>query len=235
MAQPKLKARAPRSIALTADCVVFTMQRDDLAVLLVRRKHAPFEGAWALPGGFVDPGERLEKAAARELAEETGLRGVRLEQLGAFGDPGRDPRGHTVTVAFLAFTLAERSRVVAGDDAAHAAWVPLRELPIDGPIRARRGAKAPELAFDHATIIRAARERLRQRLDSPTQPTPFQLVPPRFTLAELRRVYELIFDRSFTAPAFKKRLVGGGFVVPVAEKEGATGRAALYCWASSAG
>src|SRR5512135_3607761 len=106
---------------------------------MIRRGGAPFKGHWALPGGFVEDNETLERAAARELQEETGLVQTQLEQLGAFGDPGRDPRGHTVSVAFFAFVVAA-TRPVAADDAADAQWVPLATLA-----RAR-------IAFDHARI-----------------------------------------------------------------------------------
>ena len=100
--------------AVTCDVVAFTMRADDLAVLLIRRKRDPFAGHWALPGGFVDRDEALGRAAARELAEETGLTGVKMDQLGAYGDPGRDPRGHTVSVAYVAFLVSEAA-VAAAD------------------------------------------------------------------------------------------------------------------------
>ena len=97
------------------------MRGDELFVLLVQRKDAPFKGLWALPGGFVNENEKLERAAARELREETGMTGARLEQLGAFGDPGRDPRGHTVSVVYLTFLQTE-AKLTAGDDASAAQW-----------------------------------------------------------------------------------------------------------------
>ncbi|HYV37920.1 MAG TPA: NUDIX hydrolase, partial [Gemmataceae bacterium] len=110
--------------AVTADVVIVTKDRRR-RVLLIRRKHAPFAGLWALPGGFVNEDEGLETAARRELREETGLDTGRIEQLAAFGDPGRDPRGHTVTIAFLAQVDAAQLRPVAADDAADVAWFPL--------------------------------------------------------------------------------------------------------------
>jgi glutathione S-transferase len=115
--------------SVTADVVAFTMRADDLAVLLIKRKADPFKGCWALPGGFVNENEPLDRAAARELHEETGLivHPSKLEQLGAFGDPGRDPRGHTVTVAFVTFRATETA-INPGDDAIEAAWHPLRAL-----------------------------------------------------------------------------------------------------------
>lgn len=108
-------------------------------VLLIRRKHDPFAGRWALPGGFVDANERLIDAARRELKEETGLDHADLEQFHTFGDPGRDPRGWTVSVAYLARVDAERLRPKAADDAEEVGWFPL--------------ADPPPLAFDHAEIL----------------------------------------------------------------------------------
>ena len=131
--------------AVTADVVVLAGGREprEMKVLLVRRKRPPFEGRWALPGGFLDENETLEHCAARELAEETGLEGIPLEQLAAFSEPGRDPRGHTVSVAFLGSVESEAA-VRAGDDAAEARWWPVEDLP--------------PLAFDHDRIIAAALE-----------------------------------------------------------------------------
>ncbi|HEX4592031.1 MAG TPA: NUDIX hydrolase [Gemmataceae bacterium] len=131
--------------SLTVDVVIVT-QEDRPRVLLIRRKHDPFAGAWAIPGGFVDPGETLAAAAARELREETGVENVSLEQLAAFGDPGRDPRGWTVSVAFLARVPAG-TPATAADDAATVGWHPLDDLP-------------HPLAFDHDKILARAGARL---------------------------------------------------------------------------
>lgn len=118
-------------------------------VLLIRRKHDPFAGTWAMPGGYVEEMERLTDAARRELQEETGLEIDELEQLYTAGDPGRDPRGWTVTVAYLARVDADQLKPVAADDAEEVAWFPLDELP--------------QLAFDHAMILGRARTRLADR------------------------------------------------------------------------
>lgn len=131
--------------ALTVDAVLATRERKP-RVLLIRRKHDPFADKWALPGGFVDENEPLERAARRELKEETGLEIADVEQLAAFGDPGRDPRGWTVSVAFLARVDADALKPQAADDAAETAWFPLDNLP--------------PLAFDHADILARARERI---------------------------------------------------------------------------
>lgn len=223
--------------SVTCDVVAFTMRGDDLSVLLIRRKDEPFRGRWALPGGFVNENESLERAAARELAEETGVTGLRLEQIGAFGDPGRDPRGHTVTVAYVAF-LPHEPTITAGDDASAAAWHPFRMLALDTaksrsvPPPGRRKAARPKgevrLAFDHARIISRGYRRLLRHLDDPVRDTAFDLVPSRFTLTELRRVYEIILGRKLTPGMLRKFLVDRGLVVPVSTRSPARSSAQLY-------
>jgi 8-oxo-dGTP diphosphatase len=132
--------------SVTVDVAIVTREAPP-RVLLIRRKHDPFAGAWALPGGFVDPGETLAAAAARELREETGVTGADLEQLAAFGDPGRDPRGWTISVVFLARVDADRVTAAAADDAAEVGWHSL-------------GAPPAPLAFDHDAILARVRARL---------------------------------------------------------------------------
>lgn len=138
--------------ALTVDVVLFALGERALNVLLVQRGKPPFEGAWAFPGGFVHVGESPQEAASRELEEETGIRDVHLEQLRVFGDPERDPRGHVVSVAFLALSATEtRPCAKAGSDAGRARWWSIEELP--------------PLAFDHGDILAYALRRLRDKLD----------------------------------------------------------------------
>ena len=127
--------------ALTADAVVFRPASGGHQVLLIRRKHPPFEGLWAIPGGFLDEGETLEACAVRELAEETGLTGVALSLIGVFSKPGRDPRGWTVSAAYAGVADAPVT-AKAADDAAEVGWYGLEALP--------------ELAFDHADILQQA-------------------------------------------------------------------------------
>ena len=131
--------------ALTVDILVFHRSGNRIEVLLIKRAREPFKGLWAFPGGFVDKDESLEDAAARELLEETGVSGIHLEQIGAFGDPGRDPRGHTVSVAFAAM-LDHRTQACAADDAADAAW--------------HSASRPPKLAFDHEKILSVALKRM---------------------------------------------------------------------------
>ena len=134
----------PRA-ALTVDCVLFGKSEAGLSILLIRRKHPPFEGRWALPGGFVELDETLEHAARRELEEETGVKLARVEPLGAFDAVDRDPRERVISFAFTA-TVAIADHAASGsDDAEEARWLPLERLP--------------ELAFDHARVIACAREK----------------------------------------------------------------------------
>jgi 8-oxo-dGTP diphosphatase len=175
--------------ATSVDVVIFTLRADDLQVLLVRRKHAPFEGRWAIPGGFVEADESLEAAARRELKEETGVRDVYLEQLYTFGDPKRDPRGRVVTVAYLALVPAPLA-VQAGDDASDARWWSVYKLP--------------SLAFDHAKILQYALQRLRYKLEYTA--AGFQLLPPSFTLTEIQKAYEIVLGEPLDKRNFRRRI-----------------------------
>jgi 8-oxo-dGTP diphosphatase len=134
--------------AVTVDIVVATKDFRP-RVLLIRRRREPFAGMWALPGGFVDQDEALDAAARRELREETGVKTSRLEQLQTFGDPGRDPRGHTISVVYLTQLNPARVKPVAADDAAEVGWFGLDKLP--------------PLAFDHAKILRLSKQRLNRK------------------------------------------------------------------------
>jgi len=191
------------AFAVTVDVVILTMSEGRLHVLLVRRGVAPYEGMWAIPGGFKRPTETLNEAAKRELAAETGIDGATsLIQFGAYGDPGRDPRMNVVTVAYLA-VLREVTEIVAGTDAAAAALVPVSEA-LNGKIN---------LAFDHARIIGDAVERVRVDLDLTGIATAF--VGPTFTVAELRTVYEAVWGVQLDGANFRRSVVSeDGWVIP---------------------
>ncbi len=187
-------------IAVTVDCAVFGLDQDGLKILLIKRGIAPFKGRWALPGGFVRR-ESVEEAARRELKEETGLDGVFLEQLYTFGSVDRDPRQHTVTVAWYALTHI--AAVQAATDASSAAWFAEDELP--------------KLAFDHQAIFDVARERLRGKVRY--RPIGFELLPKRFTLTELQRLYEVVLGRDLDKRNFRKKVLAMDFLVDTGELE----------------
>lgn len=193
--------------AVTVDVVILTMVDGVLQVLLVRRGQAPFEGMWAVPGGFKLPAETLDEAATRELVEETGVDAASLlTQFGAYGDPGRDPRMNVVTVGYLA-VLRDVGAVVAGSDAADAALHPIAEV-LDGRV---------ELAFDHPRIVRDAVERVRVELEVTGVATAF--VGPTFTLAELRAVYEAVWGVRLDGANFRRSVVSEGeWVIPTGRR-----------------
>ena len=195
------------AFAVTVDVVVLTMSEGTLQVLLIRRGVAPFEGMWAIPGGFKRPYETLDEAAKRELGEETGVDSANLlTQFGAYGDPGRDPRMNVVTVAYLA-VLRKVGVVVAGTDAAHAALIPVSDA-LNGTIK---------LAFDHARIVRGAVERVRADLDLTGVATAF--VGPTFTIAELRAVYEAVWAVRLDGANFRRSVVAeDGWVIPTGRR-----------------
>jgi len=175
---------------VAVDIVIFTIQEGELRVLLVKRGIPPSVGQFAIPGGFVHDDENLEEAALRELKEETGVTDVYLEQLYSFGDPGRDPRGRVISVAYFALIAADRSPLIPGSDAADARWWPVRKLP--------------PLAFDHAAILDYSLQRLRNKLEYTT--VGFQLLPARFSLTELQEVYEAILDKKLDKRNFRRKL-----------------------------
>ena len=165
----------PRPI-MAADSAIFTLRDGKVFVLLIRRGHEPFENRWAIPGGFVHENESLDAAAARELEEETGLSDLPLRQIRAFGDPGRDPRGWTVSVVYLALIDSRECTLRAGDDAREAEWFSLDELP--------------SLAFDHDTVLAYAQHRLIEavRRDSDG------FIPPTYSAAD-RETLTAALDR----------------------------------------
>jgi 8-oxo-dGTP diphosphatase len=189
------------SLRVTVDIVIFTLREGSLQVLLVKRGVPPFEGQYAIPGGFIREDESLEEAALRELHEETGVRNVFLEQLYTFGDPKRDPRGRVITVAYYALITSDKLSLVAGADAAEAQWFP--------------ASGVPPLAFDHKSILDYALERLRNKLEYTT--VGFQLLPEKFTLGELQAVYETILGRPLDKRNFRRKLALLGILKPLQE------------------
>jgi 8-oxo-dGTP diphosphatase len=219
----------PRSfdpVAVTVDVVTLTIRDGALDVLLVQRGVPPFEGQWALPGGFVKPRpgppgqpaeEDLDEAAIRELAEETGQRlgRIHLEQLGTYGTPGRDPRMRVISVAYLAFA-PELPEPQAGSDAQAAAWVPVETLGLAEGGGGQRPGTTRKLAFDHARILADGLERARSKLEYTPLATAF--VAEEFTISELRAVYETVWAERLHAGNFHRKVLSvPGFVESTGE------------------
>lgn len=200
--------------SVTVDLVIFTIATNDLKVLLIRREFDPHQGCWALPGGFVDIDESLEHAAARELQEEAGVKNVYLEQLFTFGEPGRDPRGRVISVAYFALVDSEQQKIMAGSDAAAAEWHSV--------------FKPPPLAFDHKKILDYAVWRLRNKIEWTT--VGYELLPRKFTLSELQRVYEIILQKPVDKRNFRKKILAQGQIKELDEvrTDGAHRPARLY-------
>lgn len=189
--------------AVTVDCAVFALDGDKLKVLLIRRDREPYAGSWALPGGFVRSDEGLEAAARRELEEETGVKGLFVEQLGAFGEPGRDPRERVITVAWWAVVKLFEHEVRAASDAREAAWFDVDALPC--------------LAFDHDDILRAALARLRDT--ARREPLALEFLPAKFTLTRLQRFYETVLGEPLDKRNFRKKALSWGLLEELTERE----------------
>ncbi|PRY34277.1 NUDIX hydrolase [Umezawaea tangerina] len=208
-------------VALAVDLAVLTVRAGALQIMLVERGIEPYRGKLALPGGFLsDVDENLDDAASRELAEETGLElaGLHFEQLGTYGAANRDPRRRVVTVCYLAF-VPELASPTAGGDARSAAWVPATTA-LD---------QRTELAFDHKKIVEDAVERARSKIEYTTLAAAF--CAPEFTVADLRQVYELVWDEPLDPRNFNRKVTGTeGFLVATgAQTSRQSGRpAALY-------
>ncbi len=180
--------------AVTTDCVIFTYEDWKLKVLLVKRGGEPYKGEWALPGGFLRSDETAREGALRELREETALEASAIGELGVFSKPDRDPRERVITIAFYA--LVKPSEVMGGDDADEAAWFSIDSLP--------------QLAFDHADIIKSALERLRR--DIHFEPIGFDLLDEEFTIPDLQRLYEIILGVKFDRRNFQRKIMASGIL-----------------------
>jgi 8-oxo-dGTP diphosphatase len=203
--------RVYEPVAVTVDVVALTIRDSSLHVLLVQRGVPPYEGMWALPGGFVRD-EQLAEAAIRELAEETGqgLQRVHLEQLATYGAPGRDPRMRVISAAYLAFA-PELPEPEAGSDAKAASWIPVSSLGLSEDTAAQRPGTTRKLAFDHARILTDGLERARAKLEYTPLATGF--AGEQFTISELRSVYEAVWGEQLHAGNFHRKVLSvPGFV-----------------------
>lgn len=200
--------------AVTTDVVIFTIRDGQLKLLLIKRGGDPYQGRWALPGGFIEMGEDLEAGARRELEEETGVSGVYLEQLYTFGKPDRDPRERVISVAYYALIPSDQVRLQAATDAEAVGWFAFEELP--------------PLAFDHDEIVTMAHQRLVAKLDYST--IAFKFLSREFTLGELQEVYEIIRREPVDKRNFRKQVLSFGKLAETKKlkREGAHRPARLY-------
>lgn len=200
--------------SVTVDIVVFGYDGgSQLKLLLIERGSDPYKGNWALPGGFVDMDETLETAALRELEEETGVKDLFVEQLFTFGQPGRDPRGRVISVAYFSLVNLQDHPAVAASDATRAEWFPLNELP--------------DLAFDHDSIINIATSRLAAKVRY--QPIGFELLPEEFTLGQLQQLYETVLnvEQGFNKRNFRTRILRTGILEEVGRQKNVAHRPAV--------
>ena len=207
--------------AVTADIVIFSIRDGVLNVLLIERLLDPFQGRWALPGGFVQIDEDTDTAAVRELAEETGLKDIPLEQLGAYGAPNRDPRERVITIAYVALVPSDALVLAASTDAKDAQWFPMDELP--------------DLAFDHDKILSDARAMIAAKVSSniaETAKSAFQFLPEKFTLAQAQKVFETLRGEELDKRNFRKWLAATWTLKDLNEKTsgGRHRPAALYAF-----
>lgn len=181
-----------QSIRLTVDAVVFGYEEGNISVLLIRRKYDPYQGQWAIPGGFVKNNESLEEAVERELYEETGIKINYLEQLYSFGNPNRDPRGRIVSVAYFGLVRPNIFKIIASTDAQEVAWFPIHELP--------------KLAFDHKEILDLAIKRLQGKITY--EPIGFELLDKKFPFSDLEKLYTTLLGRDIDRRNFRKKIIG---------------------------
>lgn len=190
-----------KNISVTVDCVIFCLGENELNVMLIKRGNAPFKHHWAFPGGFVEIDETLEQAAARELQEETGLKNIALEQFHAFSTVDRDPRSRIISVAFYAIIDLKEQLLMANTDAIDAKCFAISKLP--------------NLAFDHAEILRVALNQLRTKVRY--QPIGYELLPKQFSLSEFIKMYEIIIGKKIDKPSFYKSILKTQLLIETGE------------------
>jgi len=197
---------------IAVDCIIFGFDGQDLKLLLIKRGFEPEKGKWSLMGGFVQADEGLEEAATRTLTKLTGLDGVFMEQLNAFGGPNRDPMERTLSVAYYALIDINQYKQQLSDEY-KAEWFPLKE--------------APKLIFDHAEMVNEALARLRYK--AAIHPLLFELLPAKFTIPQLQILFEAVYDAGFDKRNFSRKVLSTGLLIKQKEKERATSkRGAFY-------
>ncbi|MBC7903248.1 MAG: NUDIX hydrolase [Gemmatimonadaceae bacterium] len=184
------------------DCIIFGFDGQELKVLLIHRAFEPEKGKWSLMGGFIQPDEGFEEAASRILLQLTGLKGVYLEQLHAFGDPARDPIERTVSVAYFALIDIHKYEKQLSEEY-HPEWFPIGSIP--------------KLIFDHARIIEMGKEKLRYK--AALHPILFELLPEKFTIPQLQSLYEGIYETGLDKRNFSRKVLSTGLLIKLKDKE----------------
>lgn len=187
--------KSSQQIIIATDIVIFTIEQDQLKVLLIKRENEPFKNCWALPGGFIWENETPEKAALRVLREKTGATNVYVEQLYTFAGTNRDPRGNIISITYFALAPINKIRISS----------PESQTPTFYSIK-----KLPKLAFDHKKIISYALKRLRSKLEYTN--TVYSFLPRYFTLQDLQKAYEIILDRKLDKRNFRKKFLQLGLI-----------------------
>lgn len=190
---------------VTVDLVIFTVNKDALKVMLVKRAEEPFSGQWSLPGGFLKAGESLDEAALRVLQEKTGVNEVYLEQLYTFGDPDRDPRARVITVTYFALIPWKRLAPPESQKVSDVTWQTIDRLP--------------KLAFDHKEIINYAAQRLRAKAGYSN--IVYGLLPEQFRLSDLQKMYEIILNKKLDKRNFRKKMLAAGLLQETGKREAA--------------
>jgi 8-oxo-dGTP diphosphatase len=198
-------------LLVAVDCIIFGFDGNDIKLLLVQRGLKPEKGKWSLMGGFLQPKESPEQAASRVLKKLTGLDGVYLEQLGAFGDPARDPVERTISIAYFALIDIHQYEKQLSNDY-HAEWFHLK--------------KTPDLIFDHRKMVDGAKRQLRYK--AALHPILFELLPPRFTIPQLQILYEGIYDSTFDNRNFSRKVLSTELLVKQKEKDKANSKKGAF-------
>ncbi|MBT3398160.1 NUDIX hydrolase [archaeon] len=200
--------------SVTTDVIIFAIKNNELNVLLIKRGIEPFKRSWTVPGGFVDIKDSIEDTAKKKLKEKTGVDAKYLEQLYTFGDPKRDPRGRVISIAYFALINPNDTKLSTSPEAEEVKWFPVKSLP--------------KLAFDHKKILDYAIQRLRWKFEYTT--IAFSILPKKFSLTQLQKIYETIFDKKFDKRNFRKKILSLDIVKETQEfQEGVSFRPAhLY-------
>ncbi|WP_109699966.1 NUDIX hydrolase [Chitinophaga deserti] len=212
MSHASFYANAPRHL-VAVDCIIFGFEDGKLKLLIIQRKVDPLEGAWSLVGGFVQEGEHTDDAAIRVLRQTTGIRDIYMDQLRSYGDAGRDTGARVISIAYYALIrVSEHDRLLAQEHGAH--WLSLHQIP--------------ELIFDHNVMLRDALERLRDRAHF--HPIGFELLPEKFSLPQLRNLYEEIYQQPLDKRNFRKKILAMDILEKLDEKDKSTSKKGAHLY-----